>query len=87
VIRIGGDEFLVILLGESVEATKDVAERFSEHAAKSAPVPISLGWAVRVQDEPVEKTVERADRGLMHIRLEERGYTPRRSGGDLKSPA
>lgn len=87
VVRIGGDEFLVVLLGDSVESTQEVAQRFAEHAAKSAPVPISLGWAVRSGNETVEQTVERADQGLMHIRLEERGYTPRRSGsGEFETP-
>jgi diguanylate cyclase (GGDEF)-like protein/PAS domain S-box-containing protein len=86
VIRIGGDEFLVILLGESVESTKDVARRYAENAARSAPVPISMGWAVRGQDETVEQTVERADHGLMHVRMEERGRVQRRSGDGLKSP-
>jgi diguanylate cyclase (GGDEF)-like protein/PAS domain S-box-containing protein len=86
VIRIGGDEFLIVLLGESVEATRDVARRFGEHAAKWAPVPISQGWAVREPGETIHQTVARADRGLIHIRLEKRGYRPRRSG-ELKSPA
>lgn len=84
VVRFGGDEFLVILLGDSVEATREVAMRFAEHAATSAPVPLSLGWAVREADETVEETVERADQGLIHIRLEERGYKRRRSLGEVQ---
>jgi len=88
VIRIGGDEFLVILAGESVEATRSVAERFTDQAARSAPVPISLGWAVREPDETVEQTVHRADRGLIHIRLEGRGHPLRRnSAGELAGPS
>lgn len=88
VIRIGGDEFLVILVGDSVESTMNVAERFAEQAAKSAPVPISLGWAIREHDEAVEQTVHRADQGLIHIRLEERGRLQRRnSSGEVAGPA
>jgi diguanylate cyclase (GGDEF)-like protein len=88
VIRIGGDEFLVILVGESVESTMSVAERFADQAARSAPVPISLGWAIRERDETVEQTVYRADQGLIHIRLEGRGFLPRRnSAGELTGPA
>jgi diguanylate cyclase (GGDEF)-like protein/PAS domain S-box-containing protein len=79
VIRIGGDEFLVVLVGDSVEATKEIARRYSEQAAASAPIPISLGWAVRNPGESVDRTVRRADQGLIRIRLEERGRHKRRS--------
>jgi diguanylate cyclase (GGDEF)-like protein/PAS domain S-box-containing protein len=88
VIRIGGDEFLVVLLGDSVEATREIARRFSQRASKSAPVPISLGWAVRDPGEPIEKTVRRADRGLIRVRLEERGPLQRRSkSGEQPDPS
>jgi len=88
VIRIGGDEFLVVLLGESVEVTKEVAQRFSQQASKSAPVPISLGWAVRDPGEPIERTVRRADQGLIQVRLEERGPLQRRSrSGEQLDPS
>jgi diguanylate cyclase (GGDEF)-like protein/PAS domain S-box-containing protein len=79
VIRIGGDEFLVVLVGDSVEATKEIARRYSEQAAASAPIPISLGWAVRNPGESVDSTVRRADQGLIRIRLKERGRHKRRS--------
>jgi diguanylate cyclase (GGDEF)-like protein/PAS domain S-box-containing protein len=88
VIRIGGDEFLVVLLGDSVEATKEIARRFSQEAAETAPIPISLGWAVRNPGEPVESTVDRADQGLIRIRLKERGRLQRRSrSGEQLNPA
>jgi diguanylate cyclase (GGDEF)-like protein/PAS domain S-box-containing protein len=88
VIRIGGDEFLVVLLGDSVELTREIAKRFSQVAAESAPVPISMGWAVRHPGEPVEDTVDRADKGLIRIRLKERGRLQRRSrSGEQLSPA
>ncbi|UCD23920.1 MAG: sensor domain-containing diguanylate cyclase [Gemmatimonadota bacterium] len=84
VIRIGGDEFLVVLLGDSVEATREIALRFSQQASRSAPIPISLGWAVRDPGEPIESTVRRADEGLIQVRLEERGRHRRRSrSGEL----
>jgi diguanylate cyclase (GGDEF)-like protein/PAS domain S-box-containing protein len=88
VIRIGGDEFLVVLRGESVEVTKEVAQRFSKLAASTAPVPISLGWAVRNPGETVDGTVRRADQGLIQIRLEERRSMQRRSrSGEFPNPA
>lgn len=72
VVRTGGDEFVVILQGESVESTRNVALRYAERAKFAAPVPISLGWAIREPGEKLQKTVQRADEELIHIRLEER---------------
>ena len=72
VVRTGGDEFVVILQGESVESTRNVAMRYAEHAKFAAPVPISLGWAIREPCEKLHKTVQRADEELIHIRLVER---------------
>ncbi len=72
VVRTGGDEFVVILQGESVESTRNVALRYAERAKFAAPVPISLGWAIREPGEKLQKTVQRADEELIHIRLVER---------------
>ena len=72
VVRTGGDEFVVILQGDSVESTRNVARRYAENAKHAAPVPISLGWAVREPGERLQKTVQRADEELIHIRLTER---------------
>lgn len=72
VVRTGGDEFVVILQGDSVESTRNVARRYAENAKYAAPVPISLGWAVRVPGEALQATIQRADEELIHIRLVER---------------
>ena len=88
VVRTGGDEFVVILQGDSVESTREVARRYAERAKHLAPVPISLGWAVREPGEVMQKTVQRADEELIHIRLAERRPTRRtaRSTGSFFSP-
>jgi diguanylate cyclase (GGDEF)-like protein/PAS domain S-box-containing protein len=72
VVRTGGDEFVVVLQGDCVESTRDVARRYAERARQAAPVPISLGWAVRMPDESLHETVNRAGEELIHIRLVER---------------
>ncbi len=87
VIRMGGDEFLVVLLGDSVESTVEIVERFTETASADAPVPISLGWAERNGGEPIEKTVARADQALIHVRLQERDQQRRGRAGDKLDPA
>jgi diguanylate cyclase (GGDEF)-like protein/PAS domain S-box-containing protein len=72
VVRTGGDEFVVVLQGDCVESTRDVAKRYAERARIAAPIPISLGWAVRKPEETLHETVQRADEELIHIRLVER---------------
>jgi len=76
VIRLGGDEFLVVLVGADQQRTDDVAKRLQHAAARSAPVPFSLGSAARQAGESLEQTLERADRHLIGVRVLSRGGTP-----------
>lgn len=72
VVRLGGDEFLVLLVGEHAESTAAVAKRLSEPEHEPSPVPISLGWALRRPGEALEQTIQRADRRLLEVRAKER---------------
>jgi diguanylate cyclase (GGDEF)-like protein/PAS domain S-box-containing protein len=69
VVRLGGDEFLVVLSNTDDAGTEKVARRLQLAAATGAPVPFSLGWAAREGDEHLEKTIDRADRGLLAVRV------------------
>lgn len=78
VIRIGGDEFLIVLTGATAEATKRVANRLRDAAPASAPVAFSLGYASRSAGESFEATMHKADQNLLNVRVEERNDTSRR---------
>jgi diguanylate cyclase (GGDEF)-like protein/PAS domain S-box-containing protein len=78
VIRMGGDEFLVLLLDESEEATAEVAARLSQAGERSAPAHFTLGWATRRKAESLAKTIDRADRRLLRVRVRERHKARRR---------
>ena len=69
VIRLGGDEFLIVLAGENASRTEAVATRLQHAAARSAPVAFSLGWAERSDDEEFDATVDRADKKLIGVRV------------------
>lgn len=71
VVRVGGDEFVIILTGADVGRTKRVAERLKSSARKSAPVSFTLGWAAREAGEPLVKLLDRADCGLMNVRVDQ----------------
>ena len=69
VIRMGGDEFLIVLTGDKASRTETVATRLQHAAARSAPVAFSLGFADRKDDETFEQTMERADQNLIEVRV------------------
>jgi diguanylate cyclase (GGDEF)-like protein/PAS domain S-box-containing protein len=77
VIRIGGDEFVVILEDADEDETRTVADRLRSEALDRAPVPFSLGWAVREPGEPLQKLLDRADMGMMQVRVVKRHTDPR----------
>lgn len=72
VVRMGGDEFLIALLGDAAARTGEVAQRLQHAAARSAPVPFSLGWAIRTEGEGLEDTIRRADQSMIAVRVWER---------------
>ncbi len=77
VVRVGGDEFLVLLAGADVAATQLVADRLRAEALQAAPVPFSLGYASREPGETLPQLIDRADRGLIAVRVERRITDPR----------
>ncbi|MGH7619138.1 MAG: GGDEF domain-containing protein [Gemmatimonadaceae bacterium] len=77
VVRLGGDEFVVILHDADAAETKLVADRFRAEALEHAPVPFSLGWSAREPGESVQRLLDRADRGMMAVRVTKRLSDPR----------
>ena len=78
VVRVGGDEFLVVLCDSGQDQTDHVAARLRTAAATSAPVPFSMGWAARRNSESFEDTMVRADQRLLEVRVDERRPVQRR---------
>jgi diguanylate cyclase (GGDEF)-like protein len=72
VIRMGGDEFLVLLSGVDSTGAQNVAKRIITVGQTQAPVPFSLGWAASQPGEKLEKTIDRADQNLLSVRVLER---------------
>jgi len=72
VVRVGGDEFLVVLCDSGDDQTNHVAARLRAAAAASAPGPFSMGWAARRNGESFETTMVRADQRLLEVRVDER---------------
>lgn len=82
VIRFGGDEFLVVLLASDEIVAREVSDRLRARGPQCAPASFSLGWASRDGQETLERTIRRADRNLILVRVQERGRpTARRKGG------
>jgi len=68
VIRMGGDEFLILLGHADAKHTEGAAKRIESAAATEVIAPFSLGWAARTGKEKLEKTIGRADDKLYAIR-------------------
>jgi diguanylate cyclase (GGDEF)-like protein/PAS domain S-box-containing protein len=77
VLRVGGDEFVVIVRNADQGRTQLVADRLRAEALEHAPVPFSLGWAAREPGEPLQHMLDRADAGLMAVRVVKRKTDPR----------
>lgn len=77
VVRVGGDEFVVILVDTDADQAQAIADRLRESGTQSAPVPFSLGWAARHPNEPLMRMIDRADRGLLAVRVVRRKADPR----------
>lgn len=75
VVRVGGDEFVIVLRGARQAQVEMVAERMRVAALRTAPVPFSLGWAVRQPSESLTSTVNRADQNLLAVRVIQRTPT------------
>ena len=82
VVRMGGDEFLILLSGDSARYTTKVAERLRDTAASHGPIPFSLGKAVRHRGETLEETLARADAKLLHVKVKSRQLRRRRGERD-----
>ena len=82
VVRMGGDEFLLLLLGASARYVAEVGQRLRLTAAERGVPSFSLGWANRHGTESLERTIDHADRELLQIRLFERRSRQKR----LRSP-
>ncbi|MGQ0538362.1 MAG: GGDEF domain-containing protein, partial [Gemmatimonadaceae bacterium] len=78
VIRLGGDEFLIVLIGADEQRTAEVARRLQHAAARSAGVAFSLGWATRTPGESLDDTLQRADKNLIAVRVLTRSGDPTR---------
>jgi diguanylate cyclase (GGDEF)-like protein/PAS domain S-box-containing protein len=81
VVRMGGDEFLLLLFGASARFVAEVGRRLRETAAEQGIPPFSVGWATRHGSESLELTIDHADRELLQIRLFERRSRRERSRG------
>lgn len=86
VVRMGGDEFLIVLFETSPMQTEAIARRLEAAGHERGPVSFSLGWATREDDEPLEETVNRADRQLIQVRVVRRpGSYTRRTPPELQA--
>jgi diguanylate cyclase (GGDEF)-like protein len=72
VVRMGGDEFAVVLPRTTTDVVSELADRLTAASQDGMPAVFSLGWAIREAGEPLESTLRRADKMLLRNRARER---------------
>ena len=68
VVRMGGDEFLLLLPKTDEKGTENIADRLQFVAEKEMLAPFSLGYASRQNGEALEKTIQRADQKMISVK-------------------
>lgn len=68
VVRIGGDQFAVLMPQATADATRELANRLAVASRDGMPTVFSIGWAVRDGGESIEATLRRADKVLLRSR-------------------
>jgi diguanylate cyclase (GGDEF)-like protein/PAS domain S-box-containing protein len=71
VVRMGGDEFAIVMPQTTADAVRELAGRLAVASHDGMPAVFSLGWAVREAGEPLESTLRRADKVLLRNRVRE----------------
>jgi diguanylate cyclase (GGDEF)-like protein len=69
VIRMGDDEFLVLLPNVDSSVVSRINRRFRQAAVGQAPMPFSMGTATRLGSESLESTILRASRELFPVHV------------------
>ncbi|MEO7936392.1 MAG: diguanylate cyclase [Dokdonella sp.] len=72
VIRMGGDEFLLVMSEADPAKVEATAQRIRLAANREAPCELSIGCAARIESESLNETIDRADRQLYRSRSTER---------------
>jgi diguanylate cyclase (GGDEF)-like protein/PAS domain S-box-containing protein len=80
VVRLGGDEFMILLAGMRRAEIRRVVRRLAEKARRRGLVPFSLGGASRWRGERLQDTIARADGRLIALRAASRSGGPPRRG-------
>jgi len=78
VVRMGGDEFLLLLPGADRTATEIVADRLRLAASREVVPAFSLGFASREEGESLLGAIDRADQKLLIVKSAGRGPRRRR---------
>ncbi len=75
IARVGGDEFSVILSRTDSPTASEMVDRLRKNLENrnenhtGIPLAISIGYATRNLDEPLEETLGRADRSMYRVKL------------------
>ncbi|MHB1223485.1 MAG: GGDEF domain-containing protein [Gemmatimonadaceae bacterium] len=69
VVRMGADDFVIVLANADERRTENVARRLQLAAMRASPAPFAIGWASNKPGETFERTVTRAEQELLSVNV------------------
>jgi diguanylate cyclase (GGDEF)-like protein len=72
VVKLSGEQFVILLGSTEISGVQRVVRRLTNAALAQAPTSFSLGAAVRMSQEGLIATIQRADQSLSRVRVLER---------------
>jgi diguanylate cyclase (GGDEF)-like protein len=67
--RVGGDEFVILIIETNLEITQQVVKRIQEKLEENN-LKASVGWAIRIHQSTLPKTFIEADKNMFHNKSE-----------------
>jgi len=67
--RVGGDEFVILIIETNLEITQQVVKRIQEKLEENH-LKASVGWAIRIHQSTLTKTFIEADKNMFHNKSE-----------------
>ena len=68
IIRMGGDEFLIVLRNCPLEKAKEIMKKISENYEKSSDIKPSFSWGISKFKSSFEETIEEVDKKMYEMK-------------------
>jgi len=68
IVRMGGDEFLIVLKNCPIEKAEEIMKKISEFLKKSFDIKVSFSWGISKFKGSLEETIEEIDEKMYEMK-------------------